>query len=134
MKYVIIKCSHEFKKNIKDIYEGCTYDMEDSFEQECETFGDKEEALEALKSYSSDVRVMTYVMTTYAVTEYFVETRDDDDMPIGTEACTSLDFVVSSCRSYPEIEEKSFKSGKEALEYADKILDEQDIDTNISFN
>lgn len=74
--------AYEIRKNYievndkNEIYEGCTTDQPQQDPEKVETFDEKEEAIEKLKKYSSELREMPgYVL----YSEYYVEECEYDE-------------------------------------------------------
>ena len=76
MKYALIKNNIEVKKLV-EIKEGCTLEQNWQFPETIKIFNEKEEALEELKHYRSDIRKLGEY---YNFEEYYVEevTLDED--------------------------------------------------------
>lgn len=81
-KYELMKNDIEINRRDKDrIAPGCTLDQGDCDPELIKSFDSKEEALEELKKYKSDIRELKGRLGTYyQVTEYYVEenTYDED--------------------------------------------------------
>lgn len=78
-KYEIKKATREFKgyKNRHKIREGCTVVAEgDIFDEIVKSFDSKDEALNALKAYTSTIDISGDL---YEVTEYYVEENEYDE-------------------------------------------------------
>lgn len=64
------------KKNAKNIQAGCSMDQNETFPTVVKSFDTKEEALEALKSYHTEIRDLN---SYYLVTEFYVEENEYDE-------------------------------------------------------
>lgn len=81
MKYEIRKNTREISyKNRMEIKQGCTLEQDNQVPEIIKSFDDKDEALNELKSYKSDIRKLSGILGTYyAVTEYYVEENEYDE-------------------------------------------------------
>ena len=77
-KYEIKKATREIRgyKNRNKIGEGCTLEGNDIFDEIVKSFDSKDEALNALKAYKSEIDIAGDL---YMVTEYFVQENEYDE-------------------------------------------------------
>lgn len=81
MKYEIMRITREISyKDRHEIKEGCTLDQSNQEPKIIKSFDGKDEALEALKSYQSDIQKLSGgAGPYYSVTEYYVEENEYDE-------------------------------------------------------
>ncbi|WP_300802335.1 hypothetical protein [uncultured Acetatifactor sp.] len=81
MKYEIRKNVREISyKNRMQIKQGCTLEQNNQDPEVIKSFDDKDEALNELKSYNSDIcKLSGGAGAYYAVTEYYVEENEYDE-------------------------------------------------------
>lgn len=80
-KFELRENTREVKyKDRKEIKEGCTLYQADQYPKIINSFDSKEEALEELKSYKTEIYELSLVVGTYySVTEYYVEENEYDE-------------------------------------------------------
>ena len=71
-KFILFKDHAE----VKNYYEGCTLDKVDNYPEVIKTFDNKDEALEELKKYNTQV---TDYRNYLLVEEYYVEEQEQDE-------------------------------------------------------
>ncbi len=80
-RYDLIKNTREISyKDRDEVCQGCTLDQMDQEPETLKSFDDKDEALEALKKYQSEIsKLGGGAGTYYIITEYYVQINEYDE-------------------------------------------------------
>lgn len=154
LKYELRKNTREIRyKDKAEIKEGCTLNQDDMYPEIINSFDSREEALERLKDYKTEISDYHLATGTYySVTEYYVEENEYNEegewlsggniydfskIKIGLIEKTSYkalgiyDNFSDAMKAYNECEEECFLSFS-VNEKDEREVGEADIETNIT--